>query len=100
MPARPDVHQATTRYLCSFSIQYSGSCTRFQKPAVATPPNDSEDGNVTGTTTIIPYDSVLADAIKRWPRSRLFVMPITHRVLQYAHWKLLNARPLRLEYHR
>jgi len=31
MPAWPHVHQATTWCLCSFSIQYSGSCLRFPK---------------------------------------------------------------------
>ena len=63
---------------------------------VVTPPTDSKDGNVTVTKTIVPYDSVPADPSKRWPRSRLFVMPITLRVLQYAQLDGLNACPLRL----
>src|ERR1700733_5929886 len=40
MPASPDVHQATTWCLCSFSIQYSGPCLRFPEGVVATPPTD------------------------------------------------------------
>src|ERR1700693_4213474 len=100
MPVCPDVHQATTRYLCLFSIQYSGSCLRFPKVVVASPPTDSKDGNVTVTTTIVPHDSVPADPSKRWPRLRLFVMPITLRMLQYAQLDGRNACPLRFKYHR
>jgi hypothetical protein len=90
----PDVHQATTRYLCSFSIQYSGPCMRFQKVVVATPPTDSEDRKVAVTTAIVPHDSVPAGPSKRWPVSRLLVMPITHRVLQYAQLDGAECAPL------
>src|SRR3984957_7048153 len=47
MPAWPDVHQATTWCLCSFSIQYSGCCLRFPKGVLTTPPTDSEDRTIT-----------------------------------------------------
>jgi hypothetical protein len=39
-------------------------------------------------------DSLPADPIKPWPRSRLFVMPITYRVLQYAHLEGAECAPL------
>src|ERR1700722_2958132 len=39
-------------------------------------------------------DSLPATLIKRWPRSRLFVMPITPRVLQYAHFEGAECAPL------
>jgi hypothetical protein len=51
-------------------------------------------GKVTVTAAIVPHDSVPADSIKRWPRSRLFVMLITHRVLQYAHLEGAECAPL------
>jgi hypothetical protein len=36
----------------------------FSKVVVATPPTDSEDGNVTVTTAIVPHDCVPADPSK------------------------------------
>jgi hypothetical protein len=58
---------------------------RFQKPWLLLRQLILGGGKVTVTAAIVPHDSVPAGPVKRWLRSRLLVMPITHRVLQYAH---------------
>src|ERR1700682_2142242 len=56
----------------------------FSKGVVPAPTN-SAHGKTTVASANVPDDSVPADPAKRWPRSRLLVMPITHWMLQYAH---------------
>src|SRR6266704_426977 len=83
LSGRPPRYNAVLIFIFHSVLQCPAS--RFPKVGVAAPPTDSGDGSVTVTTTIVPDDSVPANPSKRWPRSHMFVMPITRRVLQYAH---------------
>src|SRR5713226_2010755 len=82
LPGRPPRYNAVLMFIFHSVLQCLALC--FPKLVVAAPPTDSGDGSVAVTTTIVPDDFVPAGPIKRWPRSRMFVMPITNRVLQYA----------------
>src|SRR5438445_6642469 len=93
MPVRPELHQATTWYLCSFSIQYSSSDfvlkSRLQLQ------------QLTRMGMSRPHDSVPGDPSNLWPRSRLFVIPITWPGATICPiLEGVNARTLRLKCHR
>jgi hypothetical protein len=97
LSGRPPSHNAILMFIFHSVLRV---LLAFSESLRCYSPTDSEDGNVTVNTAFVPDDSVPADPVRQWPRSRLFVMPITHRVLQYAELGVLNACPLRFKYHR